>query len=505
MQLRSAIILHNISYTHEQAILFKDLDFAFPMQKMALVGRNGIGKTTLLKLIMGELQPTSGSIQVHTSLRYCPQNFEFAPDATVADAFDPEEPWQTHKQLAQFDLKQISLDRTIASLSGGERTRLLLTKCFSLGANFLILDEPSNNLDTAARELLYQAIRQWPHGLLIVSHDRTLLNVVNSIAELTTLGLALYGGNYGYYQEQKALELNAIEREYADAQKSVKKTQQSIQSTKEKHDQKKSKGMAERRANKVDKLTANSRQGRSERSQNRMLTQETRMTEETQQQLKSIREKLDVIKMLNLDLPNTYIPKQKLVLKIESLRFSYLPSPCLLHDFNLIIQGPEQIALTGSNGSGKSTLFKLLRGELTPQHGTIELGIHNIAYLDQHCTQLDPELSVLQSFLKLNPDIDEQQARFYLAQFLFRNTAALKIVKNLSGGEKLRAALCCSIFSKTAPQLLLLDEPTNHLDLDSIKHLETALNQYQGAIIVISHDQNFLQNIGISRIIELKE
>lgn len=541
MQLHSPISLQHLSYIHQQATLFDDLSIAFPANKTALVGRNGIGKTALLKLIIGELQPTSGTIQVHAKVRYCPQNFIFPDDATVIDVFDLSAQWQcsvrietgiadqddfeimeanwnciheVKQQLARFGLTHISLDRNISSLSGGERTRLLLAKCFAPGANFLILDEPSNSLDTEARALLYQAIQQWPHGLLVVSHDRTLLNLVDCIAELTSLGITLYGGNYDFYQQQKILALSALEQEYADAQKSVKKAQQSVQHSKEKHDQKRAKGVSERRAGNVDKLTANSRQGRSERSQNRMLTQAIRLTDTTQTQLKVVREKLDIFEKLDIELLNTQVPTKKLVLKVENLDFSYNSSPyslpqvvegnCIFHNFNLTIQGPERIAITGGNGSGKSTLFKLLLGELNPRQGTIEHGITKIAYLDQHAMQLNPELSVLENFLRINPSISEEQARFYLAQFLFRNITALKLVRNLSGGEKLRAALCCVLFSEPSPQLLLLDEPTNHLDLDSIKHLESALNQYQGALLVISHDQKFLHNIGIERIITLR-
>ncbi|MBX3710137.1 MAG: ABC-F family ATP-binding cassette domain-containing protein [Gammaproteobacteria bacterium] len=192
----------------------------------------------------------------------------------------------------------------------------------------------------------------------------------------------------------------------------------------------------------------------------------------------------------------------KVILEIEHLIFSYPESNDLfIKNFSLTIKEPERIALCGTNGSGKTTLIKLILNELQPSYGEIFLGTERISYLDQNTMQLNPEVSILDNFLRLNSDTKENEAYQALAQFLFKNTSALKLVKHLSGGEKLRALLACTLKSSNPPQLLILDEPTNHLDLNSMKSIESALKNYQGAMIVISHDQSFLESIGIERII----
>jgi ATPase subunit of ABC transporter with duplicated ATPase domains len=171
----------------------------------------------------------------------------------------------------------------------------------------------------------------------------------------------------------------------------------------------------------------------------------------------------------------------------------------IIQNFALTISGPEHVALIGNNGSGKTTLVKLILGELPMSAEKIYLGVDHVRYLDQHTKLLVPELSILENFLRFNPDIGETDARFFLAQFLFRNVTALKRVTDLSGGEKLRAALACALLSNYPPQLLILDEPTNHLDITSITCIESALKNYKGALLVISHDQTFLKNVGIMR------
>ncbi|MCH9757403.1 MAG: ATP-binding cassette domain-containing protein [Gammaproteobacteria bacterium] len=170
-----------------------------------------------------------------------------------------------------------------------------------------------------------------------------------------------------------------------------------------------------------------------------------------------------------------------------------------MNNFNLHLSGPERVAITGPNGCGKSTLIQLIRGLLLPSAGEIMIGVKTVAYLDQTMSFLDPSLSVLDNFLMLNPDAQHFDAYSALGPFKFRNKEAKKYVGQLSGGERMRAGLAISLMSSTPPQLIILDEPTNHLDLDAIGAIEEALVQYQGAILVISHDEAFLENIKIDR------
>lgn len=525
---QSQIFINQMSFNLPTGIaLFNELTLTFSKHKTGLVGRNGVGKSTLIKLILGELYSNSGSIQVGGKLAYVPQSLLVSPEISVAGLLGYEEKinalyritqgsiddgdfailnedWNVEERVKQqliiFGLHAFSYRRQLHTLSGGEITRLLLAKAFLSDADFLLLDEPTNHLDGAARQQLYNAIQQWDGGLIVVSHDRALLNLMEEIVELTTLGASCYGGNYDAYAEQKAIEKSAKEQQLHDAKKLMQKTKNTVQSSREKHEQKQSYGRELRRSGSIDKMGANSKKGRSERTQSKLLIKEERLINQAETQLKSAKEKIEINEEIYVDLPETFVPNGKVILDIEHLNFSYSnTSDVIIQNFDLKMQGPDRIALVGNNGSGKTTLIKLILQELQPQDGKIYIGTSYVSYLDQNTSLLNSDFSILENFLLLNPDAKENDAYRCLAQFLFRNTSAHKLVKNLSGGEKLRALLACVLMSKQPPQLLILDEPTNHLDLHSISSIESALKNYQGAMIVISHDQRFLENIDVTR------
>ncbi|MBS0359104.1 MAG: ABC-F family ATP-binding cassette domain-containing protein [Proteobacteria bacterium] len=528
MSFNPQILINHLSYAiSTDKPLFNDLSLCFSSEKTGLVGKNGVGKSTLLKLIMGELLPEAGSIQRIAKVAYFSQQLDLnLLQSTIAEVlgvgqklkayqriqngsvdehdfallgedWDIEE--RVDSQLKMFGLSHLDFDRSLSSLSGGEKTRLLLAKCFFNNPEIIILDEPTNNLDIESGKLLYSAIEKWTGSLLIVSHDRTLLNLMEQIIELTTLGVNIYGGNYEHYLEEKSIVLSANERQLLDAKKALSKTKSSIQTTQEKHQKRQSQGRKLFLSGSIDKLGAGSKKGRSEKTQSRLSTQSESLLKGSEEKLKEAKSKIELSYHINVEMPKTFVPNGKIVLKIENLTFSYDGKIPLIENFNLTIQGPERIAFIGNNGSGKTSLVKIIQGELSSFSGEVYRGVQHIKYLDQEASILEPGLSILENFLKLNPDCNEKQAHHYLAQFLFRNTAALKIVKDLSGGEKLRALLACVLMSDTPPQLLILDEPTNHLDFDSIESIESTLKNYQGALIVISHDPRFLENVGVRK------
>lgn len=532
--------------------VFDDLSLTLGKHHTGLVGKNGSGKSTLLKLMVGELPLQSGSIHSPSTIAYVPQNPPDSHDVTIAeflgfaekinallriqnasiDERDFEilnEDWligeRLQQQLATFGLHPIPYQTRMANLSGGEITRLLLTKAFFSGADFLLLDEPTNHLDQRGRLQLYQAIEKWQGGLVIASHDRRLLNRMDEIVELNSLGIAVYGGNYDYFVEQKAIEKAARELQWHDAKKMFNKTKRSMQSSIEKHGQKQSYGRELRKSGGIDKMLADKAKERSERSQNQLRIKEERLLRQAETQLQAARDKIEIDDEIHVELPATQVPNGKIIVEIEDLSFAYAngeddegegdadvhpysndhvyAAKPIFTNFNLIMVGPKRIAIAGDNGSGKTTLVNLILGQLKATHGNIFLGTPYICYLDQHARLLNPELSVLDNFLALNPEAKTQDAYQNLASFLFKNVAASQLVKHLSGGEKLRALLACVLMAKHPPQLLILDEPTNHLDIHSLHSIESALKHYQGALMVISHDQQFLENIGVEEIIDL--
>lgn len=526
------ITLNNVSYFEDHfPVRFNELNLSFEKVKYGVVGQNGVGKTTLLRLLLNELTPTSGSIQRTGQILNVPQNHaSIEENASVSDvlAVSPilealnrikngsvsesdfeitAEQWDIESRLQDalkhFSLWPIDLQKPFHQLSGGQKTNVLLAKTLIFPADFFIFDEPTNNLDRESRQILYQYVTDSKQGMIIVSHDRMLLNQCEKIVEITTKGIEVYGGDYDFYEKQKSLKIQALNQEIQARTEILTKAKQTVQTRMERHQQNEAKGrkgkIAQIKAkNSYDKIEMNSKKGQSEKTNRRIRLQVSRKLDAISEELMEARSQLEIAEKLDVCLSSTAVPNAKTVLKIENLCFSYLNNAPLIHDFNLHLIGPARIAIEGPNGSGKSTLIKLIRGLLIPDTGTITLGINAIAYLDQTVSFLNPDETIVENFLRLNLEANPFDAYSALASFKFRNVDAEKIVKNLSGGERMRAGLAVSLMSTPAPQLIILDEPTNHLDLDAIKAIEMALQQYQGVVLAVSHDTVFLDNININ-------
>ena len=539
-----AIILNQVKFKiPDSTICLEQISLAFAQKKYAIIGENGIGKTTLLNLISGKLKAQSGNIVSQGELELMPQSYNdfngFNNSQTIADILGISKQLNALKNIEQGSISQddydligdnwdletqisdllkplaldnINLNTLFINLSGGQKTKILLAKIKLSsqlsGLDFILLDEPSNNLDKNSRTYLYDFINNHNKGLIISSHDRELLKLVDVIIELTSLGVNIYGGNYDFYLEQKQLKQDALNQEYEHAKRVIKKSKINIQTTREKHEKKASKGRKAFLDGKIDRLSANSARGRSEKTKSKMCTQEDKIITETQEKLKNIQEQIEVSEDLKADLKSTFVPNGKMVLDINNLSFSYSKinqktNQNIFTDFSFNITGHDRIAIIGPNGCGKSTLIKLIRNQITPFSGQINIGVKNIAYLDQEISFLDKNLSLVDNYLKLNPNTQAIDAYAALAKFKFRNIAAEKLVKHLSGGERMRAGLAISLLCPTPPQLIILDEPTNHLDLKSICAIEQALSAYQGAILAVSHDEVFLENIGVDQKVSL--
>ena len=528
MSLAPRLIVNNLSFRIENtAVAFSDVCLSFASLKYGIVGDNGVGKSTLLKLLSGELAPDSGSVACNGPLLSIPQTHAaIAENATIGDVLCVSEiiaaihrvnsgdfsdqdfeiisdRWDIESRIVtamkHFNLSEINMNTLFSSLSGGQKTKILLAKILIFQADFVLLDEPTNNLDKSSREILYRFIDEYRNGIIIVSHDRTLLNKMNRIIEVTTKGIQVYGGNYDFYRHQRDIELAALEREFDQAKRTISHVKNSIQKNKEKHDQSASRGKKSG-PEKLDKFTMGFKKDKSDQSKSRASTKEEKLIAEHLKIVSEIREKVEIKNQITASLDATKVPNGKIVLEIENLFFKYESQPdFLIHDFNLVLTGSERIAISGKNGAGKSTLIKLIRTNLVPISGKIRLGVDKVAYLDQELSFLDRNLTLVDNFLKLNFDSKSFDAYSSLAEFQFRNKDAEKRVGELSGGERIRAALAICLMSQHPPQLIILDEPTNHLDTRSIEAIENILVQYQGAILAVSHDENFLKNIHIER------
>jgi len=527
MSLRAAtslVALHGVSFaTPDGRPLLTSLDLAFGPERTGLVGRNGVGKSTLLKIIIGEALPSAGSVERAGRIGLLRQTVQPSPGETAATALGidadlerlerlerglgtdedfAEADWTLETRLAEalaaVDLVGLDPGRAIGSLSGGQRTRLGLAALLLAEPDLILLDEPTNNLDAEGRACVARILAGWKKGAIVVSHDRTLLRDMDRIIELSPLGARLYGGNYDLYAERKSAERAAAARDLETARNEAKATERRIQASVERQQKRDGRGAKNRARNDQPKILLDAKRDRSERTAGAIGQRAEHQRQEAAGALSSAEAEVERIETLGLRLPSTRLPAGRMVLAFDKVAFAYPDRPATLGDFSLTLTGPERVALVGANGAGKSTLLRLAAGELQPTRGIVRRPVPS-AMLTQSVDFLDPGLSIVANFRRLHPDACLNHAHAVLARFLYRNQAALKPVHALSGGEMLRAGLACVLGGATPPGLLILDEPTNHLDLDSIAANEAALREFDGALLVASHDGDFLDAIGIER------
>ncbi|PCK85606.1 ABC transporter [Rhizobium sophoriradicis] len=522
----ASITLSQISWSAPDGRpLFSGLDLSFGPERTGLVGPNGVGKTTLLKLVSGEIRPQSGTISVSGSLGILRQSVQVSPEETIADLFGVTEAlavlhraeageatadelssadWMLEARIAAA-LGRTGLDAEpqtpLVALSGGQRTRAGLAALIFTEPDFLLLDEPTNNLDRDGRAAVIALMSSWRAGAIIVSHDRELLESVDQIVELTSLGATRYGGNWRHYRDRKALELAAAEHDLADAEKRMAEVARKTQATVERQAHRDSAGRKKAAKGGIPRILLGGMKERSETTGGDNARLAERRRTEALDEAKAAREKIEILQPLAVNLPPTGLPASKIVLKMEAVTAGYRQGDPVIRDLCFDVTGPERIALTGRNGSGKTTLLALVTGALKPWAGTVAV-MTGFAMLDQKVSLLDPSASIRDNFRRINPLSDENTCRAALARFMFRADAALQTVSTLSGGQLLRAGLACTL-GAAPPPLLILDEPTNHLDIDSISAVEAGLSAYDGALIVVSHDERFLESIGIERRLEL--
>ena len=523
----ASIALSNLGWsTPDGRSLFSGLDLSLGSDRTGLVGRNGVGKTTLLKLIFGDAAPDTGKASVNGTLGVLRQIVRVAPDATIADQFGVTEElallrraesgdanaddlaaadWTLEARLAAA-LGRLGLDATpqtlLATLSGGQRTRAGLAALIFAEPDFILLDEPTNNLDREGRAAVIDLLANWRAGAIVVSHDRELLDTMDAIVELTALGATRYGGNWSLYRERKALELAAARHDLADAERRVSEVAKSTQATAERRARKDSAGQKKGAQGGTPRILLGGLKDRSEKTSGENARLAERRRAQALAEAAAARERIEVLQPLSVVLPSTGLPGNRTVLKIEDVSAGYEPDRPILSGLTFAITGPERVAVTGPNGSGKTTLLALATGRLPALSGSVKI-VADVALLDQQVSLLDPTLSIRDNFRRLNSGADENACRSALARFMFRADAALQFVAGLSGGQMLRAALACVLGGAKPPSLLILDEPTNHLDIDSIEAVEAGLRAYDGALLVVSHDEAFLDAIGVTRRLEL--
>lgn len=495
--------------------------------RTGLIGLNGSGKSTLLKLIAGELAPADGTVRTMGEIGYLPQNATLdtalrvdqalgiasaraalhaieGGDASeehftaIGDDWDVEE--RARAALDQLGLGHIGLDRTIGEVSGGECVLLRLAALLLARPDVLLLDEPTNNLDLHARRRLYAAVEGWSGVLVVVSHDRELLELVDQIADLRDGEVTWYGGAYSAYEEALAAEQEAAERMVRVAEADVQRQKRELADAQVKLARRKRYGQKMYDSKREPKIVMNARKRAAQESAGKHRIMHTQKLAEAKERLD---EAVDAVRdddEIRIELPYTTVPPGRGVLLLRDLELRY--GARVGGEWE--VRGPERIALVGRNGAGKTTLLRTIAGELEPVTGEVVPHVP-LRFLPQRLDVLDDELSVVENVARYAPEATNNRIRARLARFLFRGARADQPAGTLSGGERFRAALAALLLAEPAPQLLMLDEPTNNLDMASVRKLTAALDAYEGALIVASHDVPFLESIGITRWLLLED
>ncbi|MFJ3905326.1 ABC-F family ATP-binding cassette domain-containing protein [Streptomyces sp. NPDC090025] len=502
-----------------------DFRLAVGPGRTGLVGLNGSGKSTLLKLIAGELTPAEGTVRIAGEVGHLPQNLVLATGlkvdevlgidvaraalhaiesgdtseahfTAVGDDWDVEE--RAVAVLDQLGLGHVGLDRTIGELSGGESVLLRLAALLLARPDVLLLDEPTNNLDLRARRRLYEAVDAWSGVLLVVSHDRELLERVDQIADLRDGEVRWYGGAWSDYRAALAAEQEAAERMVRVAEADVQRQRRELGDAQMKLARRKRYAQKSYENKVVPKIVANSRRSSAEVSSGKHRALHTERLTEARSRLDAAVEAVRDDDEIRIELPRTTVHPGREVLLLQDLELPY--GSRVAGGFEL--RGPERVALLGRNGAGKTTLLRTIAGELAPVAGEAAVRVP-LRFLPQRLDILDDGLSVVENVARFAPGATPNEIRARLARFLFRGGRADRAAGTLSGGERFRAALAALLLAEPAPRLLLLDEPTNNLDLASVRSLTSALDAYAGALIVVSHDVPFLESLGITRWLRL--
>ena len=512
--------------TPDGTAVLSGLGFSFAAERTGLVGRNGSGKTTLLRLIAGELTPGSGHVHLAGKPGRLRQELLADGSETVADLFAARDALElleraeagtagledlgdadwTLPARMQSALRRcgLALDpwAPLSGLSGGQRTRGVLAALLFSEPDILLLDEPTNNLDRAGRATVIDLLRDWRRAAIVVSHDRELLEEMDAIVELSTLGARRYGGGYSAYRTLKAAEVEAAHLDLAHAEKTRAEQERRAQQAAERKARRDSRGRKGRAKGDQSKILMDAAKERAEASGGAGARLRDGRRAAAGAKVSQAREKVEIVEPLAMELVPTGLARSRTVLRLEDVSGGPDAERPVIRDLALTVTGPERIAVTGPNGSGKTTLLDIIAGRRAPVSGAVRLQVA-CAYLDQHVGLLAPQLSLRDNFSRLNPAAGQTECHAALARFRFRSEDALKPAASLSGGERLRAALACTIGRTRPPALLILDEPTNHLDLDALAALEVALASYDGALLVASHDEAFLARLVPDRRLEI--
>jgi len=518
------IVLSGLSFAWpDGSPLFDGIDLVIGNGRTSVVGANGSGKSTLLRLVAGELTPAAGSVTVAGTVGYLPQDIALQADLKVEDVLGigPAraalaaieagntaaehfsvlgDDWDVEERavatLNRLGLGHVTLDRRVGELSGGESILLALAALLIRRPGVLLLDEPTNNLDLNARRVLYDAVSAWRGVLVIVSHDRELLERVDTTVELYQGHARTFGGTFSDYQAALAAEQDAARRAVTAAGSDLRRQQRELADTRIKLDRRERYGRKMAESKREPKIVMGARKRQAQVTAGKQRNLHLDRVKQAEERLAAAADAVREDDAIRIDLPDTTVHSRQAVLELVAVQPRFGP------EVTLQLKGPERVALTGPNGAGKTTLLRTITGELPARSGEVRLSVPT-RLLPQRLDVLDATATIADNVARFAPQASANAIRANLARLLFPGSRAGQVVATLSGGELFRATLAALLLADPAPRLLMLDEPTNNLDLASVRRLTEALRCYRGALLVASHDVPFLRELGITRWLRL--
>jgi ATPase subunit of ABC transporter with duplicated ATPase domains len=516
MQKKSILLAENLSYELSSTrTLFQGVQACLTEgSRIALVGRNGVGKSTLLKILAGQLNPKTGSVVHHGLTYYLPQISTITQDIKANTVLDflssvSEEWWQIEEILEAKFNTTLDLSLPLFNLSGGELTKLFLCVGLSQQPQVLLLDEPTNHMDLVALESLRHFLNEFDGAFVIVSHKPFFLDQVTDMTwELTPEGIKVYGGSFSLYREQKETELEAALRSHEVARKELKIAK--VSALKEQQRAAKSSKQGHKQAGSMPKIVAGAMKRKAEVTAGIAKQKHEAAVEKATQ--KFAETKVRTTKATSIQLEEKS-QKHRNLIDIQGANL-WVGDRLLIENIQLHISSGDRFAIAGANGSGKSTLAKfILATDITDEESvrlthnssaqSVITSVVKAVYLDQTYQIVNRQQTILENMQAANPNLNYQLLRQQLGHFLFKYDDVHKPASVLSGGELARLAI--AIISISEIDLLILDEPTNNLDIETVDQMVEGINDYQGALWVISHDLDFLRRINITQAYKLKE
>lgn len=509
------ISIHQVTYIHsDKEPLFQEINLTVNKgQKIALVGNNGSGKSTLLRIIEGRIQPASGTVS-YFSEPYCiPQHFGQYDDLTIAEALQVDikinalhaiingdasennftmlnDDWNIEERclaaLSFWESGYLQLSQKLNTLSGGEKTKVFLSGINIHSPEIILMDEPTNHLDLKSRNKLYDFVQGSRATLIIVSHDRTLLNLLPGTCELSKNSLTFYGGNYDFYKEQKEQELTALRNQLDEKEKELRLARKIARETMERKNKLDVRGEKVNLKKGISRMGMNTLQDRAEKSTMKLNDIHAGKMASITASIAEIQGSLPDMRCIKTDFNSPGLHTGKILVTANQINFGYNTDRLWTNPLNFQIRSGERIQITGNNGSGKTTLLKLITGKLKPVDGTIILADFSHIYVDQECSLIQKELTVFAQIEYFNTcHRSEHELKIILSRFLFPYGTWEKNCSILSGGEKMRLLFCCLMIGNSTPDLFILDEPTNNLDMQSVDIITAAIESYRGTVLLV--------------------